>query len=147
MKILSINTSYIFLMSKISPEYNQSYLTGKNIYSGGKTLYFSFHNKTPYTVNAYLITNTIQRSFHMKNSEAVSHPNFHHWFESKYRSLLNFHFVRFNSEVQSKACLNSDVFIQHIRYSSKYPCFLIPTDLGEIIFLVCIQVISERSQV
>lgn len=79
MKILSINTSYIFLMSKISPEYNQSYLTGKNIFRW-QNIVFSFHNKTPYTVNAYLLTNTIQRSFHMKNSEAVSHPNFHHWF-------------------------------------------------------------------
>ena len=58
-------------MSKISSEYNQSCLTGKNIFRWQNTV-FVFRNKTPYTVNAYSITNTIQRSFHMKNSEAKS---------------------------------------------------------------------------
>lgn len=128
MKILSINTSYIFLMSKISPEYNRSCLTGKNIFRWQNTV-FAFPNKTPYNANAYSITNTVQRSFHMKNSEAISHPNFHHWFlKASTGVYLTFILLGLIQKFQSKMCLNSDVFIKHIRYSSKYPCFLLPTD-------------------
>lgn len=52
-------------------------------------------------------------------------------FELQRRSLFNFHFVRLNSKVH-EVRLNSDVSIQHIRYFSKYPSFLLTTDLARV---------------
>lgn len=69
----------------------------------------------------------------MKNSEAISYPNFHHWFLNVSAGVyLTFILLGLIQKLQSEVCLNSDAFIQHIGYSSKYPSFLLPINLARL---------------
>lgn len=62
----------------------------------------------------------------MKNSEAISHPNFYHWLLNLNAGVnLTFILLGLTQKFQHEVCLNSDAFSQHIMHSAKYPSILL----------------------